>query len=1736
MKFCSPEQNEKLVLGKPGRNRKLRRKRLARKAVAIAVVTALFAGLLPGNLLRNGADFSVVQAAESRSEVLSADDAENLGADSHFKLNEVTIDGNSKTFSVDGSEVTVSKRIKLSKNVGSATANSIGVTVSTGYTASLDVYAISSNGDTGASLNLFKSNGDAVKDENYTMDGSKTQAVTKFSFSGLAAGTYYLASNDSNLKPANIYYLKITETEVSDGPINRKAWSEVSDPVITADPIIADGKTYFHIGYKMVIGDDGADSLVLSALKPDSSTAEIKTDMEANDGTAFVYADYTPNATGIYTLKATASRQGETDKTAETTLAYQLPLGTAEPVVLAGDQQLEITWKAVPEATSYDVVLTLAGAEFVNVPDMTDTKAKVTGLENGTEYGVKVITHRSTTATDTETTSTEIMATPVAPEEGVDWFSANNCATQTVSGEYVYPDNSNYSVMNGVAIQDCDAVTATDGTIFVKRLSAGAAPKDTEGTFLPANGKSYKITLDQLSNISVYCKSSGDAERVLRLADASGNTIRDFAALSKSSDLVPSTAVNLEAGTYYLYSTNSTVYLFGIKVKEGKAPRKAWDQVDVPVIDNVERLEDGSLAVTFSAEFGDDGADSGRVFMYQNGFEVSSTAVSASGTVNFKPQTNGDFTFEVVISREKCADKRSDIAEFTDYVLPPAAPAITWLNNLGNGSVYVDWNNVTPDNGCSVMIKAEDEADFTTVSTGNTDGNITLTGLTQGKTYTVQVVANDSKTGNAVSSREITVGAPVQQWYADDFGSATSGKITVNGTEVAVKSYSELYPVSKNPVADVTDGSGDILMTLEGNKNGKIADSEEGLQVYYTRINPNTENFKLTATFELYSDAILDNQSGFGIYALDIAGLGTKDAKYMNSVAVGNFKLKVGDANMYHANGVRVVTGYSTYDPTSTAGTGRVLDNGNAFSEQPADVSTLEVGRQFTYTLEKTDEGFIATMGGETISVPDVTKIMQQEDGSIVVAVASARCDAKVTNITFEKSEGSVVGGGTVTEITPEVSVYSANTTGEADYEFVIGANVAGSVAIFNGTEALGSAQIVADQVAKLPVTLWNPGAANKITYSFQPDKNVADLTSYDEIRKDYTVTWRVHGVEDQVVYTAPDAPANGLGTKEDPVDLQTALKSAVPGQTIIMLDGTYSPKSDLIIPRNVKGTAEKNITLMPENDGKVKVTGENLTSSASLITIVGDYWHIYGIEFCDTPGKGVSVCGNYNTVEMCTMHNTGNSGLQISRYSGEPNDQEMWPSYNLIKNCESYDNCDPGRNDADGFAAKLTCGEGNKFYGCISHHNIDDGWDLYAKSTTGEIGAVVIENCVAYSNGWLTTDDPTDPSTAFGEGNGFKLGGENMYGGHRLINSVSFNNYAKGITSNSCPDCEVINCTAYNNSLNGKAYNISLYTKTSNEKAWVVFGTISLATNGKTLAELGSSNGVIYSLKDATNYFFDGNASLNDQGVEATEDWFESVDVTIVPTRNADGTINMHGLLVLKDYAPKDTGARINDATDPEAVSSKPEPAGKTAERMVRQTVTEGISESSLTDEVKKATGISSVAELEEYMAQSAAAKAESINGSAVYDVLVEVSFDGGKVWVPSTAETFPVEGLDILLPYPKGTDAENYDFVVTHLITVSVNGASAGDLEYMKAEETKDGILVHASSASPFAVGYTKVASEDEDNTEDTTGGQGSNPGRGGNVQTDDPTDVTGWMMLMLLSGAMLITLGSIKKKRSK
>ena len=63
---------------------------------------------------------------------------------------------------------------------------------------------------------------------------------------------------------------------------------------------------------------------------------------------------------------------------------------------------------------------------------------------------------------------------------------------------------------------------------------------------------------------------------------------------------------------------------------------------------------------------------------------------------------------------------------------------------------------------------------------------------------------------------------------------------------------------------------------------------------------------------------------------------------------------------------------------------------------------------------------------------------------------------------------------------------------------------------------------------------------------------------------------------------------------------------------------------------------------------------------------------------------------------------------------------------------------------------------------------------------------------------------------------------------------------------------------------------------------------------------------------------------SLNSKGVEATVNWFVSTDTTVAPAREANGTINMHGLLELKAaYTSLGVGATI--VTTGAAISTAP-------------------------------------------------------------------------------------------------------------------------------------------------------------------------------------------------------------------
>lgn len=289
-------------------------------------------------------------------------------------------------------------------------------------------------------------------------------------------------------------------------------------------------------------------------------------------------------------------------------------------------------------------------------------------------------------------------------------------------------------------------------------------------------------------------------------------------------------------------------------------------------------------------------------------------------------------------------------------------------------------------------------------------------------------------------------------------------------------------------------------------------------------------------------------------------------------------------------------------------------------------------------------------------------------------------------------------------------------------------------------------------------------------------------------------------GAYAQDLYVSPSGSASNSGTSiSAPTTLANALATVTAGGTIYMRGGTYNLTSTVIIAESNSGTASatKKLFAYGSEVPVLSFAGMAVSTSNRGIVLDGSYWHFRGLIIESAGDNGLLLSGDNNTIESCIFRRNADSGLQLSRYNTSYNSISQWPGNNLILNCEAYDNKDPDNEDADGFAAKLTSGNGNVFRNCVSHHNIDDGWDLYTKSDTGPIGAVTLENCIAHSNGRLT-----DGSTSGnGDKNGFKLGGEDISVNHIVRRCVAFNNGKHGFTYNrNLGTIEMTNNTGYNN------------------------------------------------------------------------------------------------------------------------------------------------------------------------------------------------------------------------------------------------------------------------------------------------------------------------------------------------
>ena len=387
-------------------------------------------------------------------------------------------------------------------------------------------------------------------------------------------------------------------------------------------------------------------------------------------------------------------------------------------------------------------------------------------------------------------------------------------------------------------------------------------------------------------------------------------------------------------------------------------------------------------------------------------------------------------------------------------------------------------------------------------------------------------------------------------------------------------------------------------------------------------------------------------------------------------------------------------------------------------------------------------------------------------------------------------------------------------------------------------------------------------------------------------------------------IFVAPNGTDSNPGTINAPTTLSAAITRIQPGQTIQMRGGTYNLSNTINIDRGNNGTAGQPKHIFAYNGERpiLNFSAQSFSSSNRGIQLNGHFWHLRGLEVMGAGDNGIFIGGNNNVIELCVTHHNRDSGLQLGRHSSSAPESE-WPSNNLILNCTSFDNFDPDNGeDADGFACKLTTGPGNVFRGCIAHHNIDDGWDLFTRDDEGPIGAVTIENCVSYNNGTLSTGGTTTDS----DGNGFKLGGEDIGVNHVVRRSIAFGNKKHGFTFNrNNGSITFTNNTSWGNGEENFKFDEGSHIFTNN-----------LSFQGTNSDHNAGGTDV-----SNTNCWWQNGRSVNGKGLVVSAADFVSLTPTI--TRNADGSINLGNFLRLAPGSDL-INAGVPSGTDIGAVESQ--------------------------------------------------------------------------------------------------------------------------------------------------------------------------------------------------------------------
>ncbi|WP_046029300.1 right-handed parallel beta-helix repeat-containing protein [Vibrio vulnificus] len=608
-------------------------------------------------------------------------------------------------------------------------------------------------------------------------------------------------------------------------------------------------------------------------------------------------------------------------------------------------------------------------------------------------------------------------------------------------------------------------------------------------------------------------------------------------------------------------------------------------------------------------------------------------------------------------------------------------------------------------------------------------------------------------------------------WKAITFGQSTD--MNFGSTILPEKVGVNQVTVNGQPIEE-----GKLLsqFTIES-RGGKLANSHEGLTFYYTEL-PTDVNFTLSADVVLEqlgpeTGAAPNRQEGAGLMVRDILGaerLVPQPEGHEEFPSASNMVMNLLRSHSRTNDGMTNFNASfreGVYQPWGTAG--------NRLSRVDyAEGVPYGTAETFRMTLTRTNDGFkVSYRQGDKEQTQDVKGAnaniveMQNPESQYIGFFASRNAKMSVSNVDLQLSPADTIDAPKYQAKQEQLmfQLASADRSATQRYPVQARANYSGTVELKHNGKTVSSKKVNAGELFSQQVEL------NRDKNQFELTFTAIEGPTLDKQILRYEVT-RVSLPNPLQLHVSPSGTASGNGSAAKPLDFATAVALLPAGGTIILQEGDYQ---GITIPVTASGTAEQ-MKYLKAAEGKVRIVSEFQHDA--------NYWHYENIEVA---GAQFFVHGSHNQFEKMVTHSAPDTGFVIT--SPEKIGRALWASYNTVIDSESFNNMDPSQINADGFAAKMRIGDGNTFIRCLSHHNIDDGWDLFNKVEDGANGAVTIIDSIAFNNG-RTLEVANKGGTI---GNGFKLGGEGIPVSHVVKNSLSFNNNMDGFTDNFNPGSLVL-------------------------------------------------------------------------------------------------------------------------------------------------------------------------------------------------------------------------------------------------------------------------------------------------------------------------------------------------------